>query len=62
MVQKPAELPEVAIVMRGTQGIGKGSLMKTIGEFTDNYKHLSSTNSLTGTFNGHFECFRYFCR
>lgn len=53
MVQKPAELPEVAIVMRGTQGIGKGSLMKTIGEFTDNYKHLSSTNSLTGTFNGH---------
>lgn len=53
MVQKPAELPEVAIVMRGAQGIGKGSLMKTISGFTDNYKHLSSTNSLTGQFNGH---------
>ena len=53
MVQKPAELPEVAIVMRGAQGIGKGSLMKTIGGFTDNYKHLSSTHTLTGEFNGH---------
>ncbi|MFZ6754161.1 primase-helicase family protein [Undibacterium sp. Dicai25W] len=53
MVQKPAELPEVAIVMRGTQGIGKGSLMKTIGGFTDNYKQLSTSNSLTGQFNGH---------
>lgn len=53
MVQKPAELPEVAIVMRGTQGIGKGSFMKTIGKFTDNYKYLSSAHTLTGEFNGH---------
>lgn len=53
MVQKPAELPEVAIVMRGAQGIGKGTLMKTIGSFTDNYRHLSSTNTLVGDFNGH---------
>lgn len=53
MVQKPAELPEVAVVMRGPQGAGKGTLMKTVGSFTDNYKHLSSTRDLTGNFNGH---------
>lgn len=53
LVQKPQEKPEVAIVMKGPQGIGKGSLMKLIGSFTDNYKHLSSTQSLVGNFSGH---------
>ena len=47
MVQKPTQLPEVAIVMRGAQGIGKGSLMKTIGGFNDNYKHLSGLPRLS---------------
>jgi hypothetical protein len=53
MLQKPEEKPEVAIVMKGPQGIGKGSLMKLLGSFTDNYKHLSSTQSLVGNFSGH---------
>jgi hypothetical protein len=53
MVQKPEEKPEVAIVMKGSQGIGKGTLMKLLSKFNDNYKHLSSTQSLTGQFSGH---------
>ncbi|MGJ7553345.1 primase-helicase family protein [Variovorax sp. RB3P1] len=53
LVQKPEEKPEVAIVMKGAQGIGKGSLMKLLGSYTDNYKHLSSTQSLVGQFSGH---------
>lgn len=53
MIQKPQIKPEVAIVMKGAQGIGKGTLMKLLGSFTDNYKHLSSTQSLAGNFSGH---------
>lgn len=54
MVQKPETKPEVAVVMRGPQGIGKGTLMNLIrGLLNGNFKHLSSTNSLTGQFSGH---------
>lgn len=52
MVQKPWELPEVAIVLRGAQGIGKGTLMKILGKFTRHYLHLSSSRPLVGNFNG----------
>lgn len=53
MVQKPWELPQKAIVMRGAQGIGKGTIMATLGKLTDNFKHLSTADALTGNFNGH---------
>lgn len=52
-IQQPSIKPEVAVVMRGPQGIGKGTLMKLMGSFNDNYKHLSSANSLVGNFSGH---------
>lgn len=62
MVQKPGELPETAIVMRGEQGIGKGTLMKSLSLLSQNYKHLSSGASLTGTFNGHLlDSYIVFC-
>lgn len=53
MIQKPWEKPEVAVVMRGRQGVGKGSLMKALGMMIANYIHLSSTSSLVGQFSGH---------
>lgn len=53
MIQKPWEKPEVAVVMRGRQGVGKGSLMKALGKIIANYIHLSSTSSLVGQFSGH---------
>lgn len=53
MIQKPWEKPEVAVVMRGAQGIGKGTLMKLLGRIIANYIHLSSTSSLVGQFSGH---------
>lgn len=55
LVQKPMEKPEVAIVMRGEQGVGKGSLMKLLARFNDNFKHLSSSQSLVGQFSGHLQ-------
>ena len=53
MVQIPEKKPEVAIVMRGPQGIGKGSLMKVIARLTENFKAITSSNSLAGQFSGH---------
>ncbi|BCM12959.1 hypothetical protein MAFF241648_21490 [Ralstonia solanacearum] len=52
MVQKPWELPETAIVLRGEQGIGKGTLMKILGRIVFHYLHLSSSRPLVGSFNG----------
>ena len=53
MIQKPTEKPEVAIVLQGSQGIGKGTLFKIISKFNNNYKHLSSIDSIAGNFSGH---------
>ncbi|MDO5943365.1 DUF5906 domain-containing protein [Burkholderia cepacia] len=52
MVQKPWELPETAIVLRGEQGIGKGTLMKMLSRIVFHYLHLSSSRPLVGSFNG----------
>jgi hypothetical protein len=55
MVQKPHILPKTAIVLKGAQGIGKGTFMDTIRRFCpENYTHLGDTGLLTGDFNGHF--------
>lgn len=53
LVQKPAEKPGVAIVMKSVPGVGKGTLMRLLSRFNDNYKHLSTGKSLTGDFSGH---------
>jgi hypothetical protein len=52
MVQKPWELPEVAVVLRGAPGTGKGTLLRILGAFTNHYLHLSSARPLVGNFNG----------
>jgi len=52
--QIPEKKPETAIVMRSkSHGVGKGSLMKLLGKLTSNYGHLTSSQSLGGTFSGH---------
>ena len=53
MVQIPWELPQKAVVMRGAQGIGKGTIMMTLAKLTENFKHLSTSDALTGSFTGH---------
>lgn len=53
LVQKPGDKPGVSVVMKSEPGVGKGTLMKMLSRFNDNYKHLSSGKSLTGDFSGH---------
>lgn len=54
IVQVPEKKPETAIVMRSkSHGVGKGTLMKLLSRFTENYAHLTSSESLGGTFSGH---------
>lgn len=54
MVQKPAELPLVAIVIRSEEkGVGKGTLAKALHRITDNFKHFTKREELIGQFTGH---------
>jgi len=56
MVQRPDELPEVAMVLRGAQGAGKNTFADTIGKLVgDHYVALSSMEHVTGRFNGHMK-------
>lgn len=53
MVQKPDELPEVALVMRGQQGIGKDVFLSALQEiFGKHYLVLSNMEDVTSKFNG----------
>jgi hypothetical protein len=53
-VQNPLLRPEVAIVLKGKQGTGKGKLIGTFGKlFGGHYKHIAQQSHLTGRFNGH---------
>lgn len=64
MVQKPQELPETALVMRGREGIGKDTLMLFLSKIVGNehYMMLSSMNQVTGRFSGHLaNAFLVFC-
>lgn len=55
MVQKPEQIPGVAIVFKGVAGGGKGTWVSTVGKLCPaHYTHLTDTNLLTGDFNGHF--------
>lgn len=55
-VQFPGEIPEVAIVLRGEQGTGKGTAVKYHGElFGCHFKHITNPKHVTGQFNGTLE-------
>jgi hypothetical protein len=51
-LQQTQERPEVAVVLQGEQGTGKGVFVKHYGElFKPHYLHITSTSSLTQKFN-----------
>lgn len=54
MVQKPTELPEVALVLKGIHGVGKGRFLapfkKILGR---HYKEFTQLNQVFGQFNAH---------
>jgi Family of unknown function (DUF5906) len=53
-VQTPGEAGEVAIVLRGGRGTGKGIFARAIGAlFGQHFLHLSDARHLTGNFNAH---------
>ena len=55
LVQRPAELPEVAVVLRGLQGTGKGMFARALGKLVGSahFAHLTSINQIVGRFNAH---------
>lgn len=54
MLQKPGELPEIAVVLQGDQGCGKTFFMKMLGRLVpDHFIVLGQTSQLTGRFGGH---------
>jgi len=53
-IQYPKELPEVALVLRGGQGVGKDMFARHFGElFGQHYLPVSSMDQVAGRFNGH---------
>lgn len=56
LFQKPAELPETALVLRGPQGVGKNTLVHYPGRLVgSHYLELSQMNQVTGRFNAHLQ-------
>ncbi|MCB8877599.1 primase-helicase family protein [Acidisoma silvae] len=54
MVQRPAEQGEVAVVMKGGEGTGKGTLAKALLKIMGQHGiAISNAKHLTGNFNGH---------
>ncbi len=55
-IQKPEEKPEVAIVLKGGRGTGKGMFVNLFGElFRPHFLQISNPKHLTGNFNGHLK-------
>jgi len=53
-VQHPSDLPEVALVMRGKQGTGKGIFARGFGAlFGQHFLHFTRSRNLVGNFNAH---------
>jgi Family of unknown function (DUF5906) len=51
-VQRPDKQGEVAVVLRGKEGVGKGKLVLTYGSlFGPHFKHISNPRHLIGNFN-----------
>ncbi len=54
LFQKPEEPGQVAVVLRGKQGIGKGYFTKTLGSLMGNhFAHVKNVRHLLGNFNAH---------
>ena len=54
MVQRPAEQGEVAVVMRGVEGTGKGTLARVVKRLLGQHgMAVSNAKHLTGNFNAH---------
>ncbi|EIM04121.1 bifunctional DNA primase/polymerase [Rhodanobacter denitrificans] len=54
MVQKPGEPGQVALVLRGERGAGKGTLGEALTELLGRHGiHLNDPNQLSGQFTGH---------
>lgn len=62
-VQNPNSPGQVAVVVKGDRGTGKGILVHSFGKlFGNHYKHISNAEQLVGKFNGHLEqCCLLFC-
>lgn len=62
-IQHPEKQAEVALVMRGKRGTGKGTLATIYGKlFSDHFIHISNEMHLTGNFNAHLlDCLCLFC-
>ena len=55
-VQQPGKAGEVAVVLRGKEGVGKGALVKWFGKlFGSHYRHIVHAKHLTGHFNSHLQ-------
>jgi hypothetical protein len=55
LVQKPGEPGQVAIVLRGKKGIGKGKTVYWVGQMLrDHYFQATHADHVTGKFNSHY--------
>ena len=55
-VQRPGQAAEVAIVLRGDQGVGKGILGREFGKlFGQHFIHIANPRHLMGNFNAHLQ-------
>lgn len=56
LYQNPANPKGCAVVLKGLEGSGKGTLFEAIGRTIGrHYKHLTQDKHLTGSFNGHLQ-------
>jgi hypothetical protein len=55
-VQHPDKAGEVAVVLRGAEGVGKGALVKQFGWlFGPHFRHITQAKHLVGHFNAHLQ-------
>ncbi len=56
MIQCPWERPEVSLVLRGGQGVGKNTFVEAMASLiAHHYRQVNSMDQITGRFNGHMQ-------